>query len=96
MGTLIRTNIKLAPETQFLIYPNPFPDVLRIIISKPGNELEIWFTDMSGRKTNRITRTVSAAGIQEIPVVGLAPGMYIIEISYGDRKTRETILKLPY
>jgi len=95
-GNLTRTNVKLAPETQFLIYPNPFSDVLRITISNPGDELEIWFTDLSGRKAKRITKTVSAAGVQEIRAEGLAPGMYIIEITYGDLKTRETILKLPY
>ncbi len=49
-GRLTHANIKLSPETQFLIYPNPFSDVIRINISEPGKILEMTFTDLSGRK----------------------------------------------
>jgi hypothetical protein len=87
-------NIKLSPETQFLIYPNPFSDFIRINISEPGKSLELQFTDLSGRKAMHITKTIVTAGRQDIRVDGLAPGMYIVEMTYGDLKTSERILKI--
>jgi hypothetical protein len=94
-GRLTHSNIKLSRRVQFLIYPNPFSDVIRIDISEPGKNLELQFTDLSGRKVRRITKTISAAGIQEIQTDGLAPGMYIVETTYGDIKKSERIVKKP-
>jgi hypothetical protein len=93
-GRLSRTNLKLSPLSQFLIYPNPFSDVLRINIPEPGKDLVLEFTDLSGRKVKHIAKTISASGMQEIHTDGLAPGMYVIEISYGNFKTSERILKI--
>ena len=58
-GRLTHTNVKLSPQAQFLIYPNPFSDVLRIYISEPGKDLELQFTDMTGRQVKHITKTIS-------------------------------------
>jgi hypothetical protein len=93
-GRLTHTNVKLSPETQFLIYPNPFSDFIRINISEPGKSLELQFTDLSGRKAKHITKTIVTAGRQDIRVDGLAPGMYIVEITYGNLKTSERIVKI--
>ena len=94
-GRLTHTNVKLSPQAEFLIYPNPFSDVIRIYISEPGKDLELRFTDMTGREAKHITKTISAAGSQEIRIEGLAPGMYILEMTYGDSKTSERIIKIP-
>jgi murein tripeptide amidase MpaA len=93
-GRLTRTNVKLTQQVDFLIYPNPFSDVLRINISEPGRDLELQFTDLSGRIAKHITKTITAAGRQDIRIDGLAPGMYIVEMTYGDFKTSERILKI--
>jgi hypothetical protein len=93
-GHVTRANIKLSNQSQFLIYPNPFSDVLRIYISEPGKKLELQFTDITGRKTLYTSGTVTTAGRQDIPVTGLAPGMYIVEVTYGDFKKSERILKI--
>jgi hypothetical protein len=93
-GRLLHANIKLSQQAQFLIYPNPFSDILRISISEPGKDLELEFTDLSGRMTKHITKTITASGMQEIRIDGLAPGMYVVEMTYGDFKTSEKILKI--
>jgi len=93
-GRLNHMDIKLSPLVQFLLYPNPFSDVLRINVSEPGKELGLEFTDLSGRKAMYITKRITSAGLQEIRVDGLAPGMYIVNIIYGDHITREAILKI--
>jgi hypothetical protein len=94
-GRLTHTNVKLSSQIEFLIYPNPFSDVLRINISEPGKDLELQFADLSGRIAKHITKTVTGAGWQDIRVDGLAPGLYIVEITYGGSKTSERILKIP-
>jgi hypothetical protein len=92
---LTHADIFLSPQTEFVIYPNPFTDILRINISEPGKKLELQFTDLSGRKVKYLSRPVIASGPQDIRIEGLAPGMYIVEIMYGEIKTQDTILKLP-
>jgi hypothetical protein len=91
---LTRTFIKLSPKAEFLIYPNPFSDVLRIYISEPGKDLELQLTDLSGRKVKYITKAIQEAGPQELRIDGLAPGMYIVKLTYGDFKTSDRILKI--
>jgi hypothetical protein len=91
---LTRTNVFLSPQAEFIVYPNPFTDIIRITISEPGKDLELQFTDLSGRKAKRITKTIISAGRQDIRIEGLAPGMYVVEITYGEFKTRDTILKI--
>jgi hypothetical protein len=93
-GRLTHANIKLSPGEQFLIYPNPFSDVIRINIYEPGKTLEMTFTDLTGRIVKNITKTIVTGGRQDIRVDGLAPGMYIVEMTYGDLKTSERILKI--
>jgi hypothetical protein len=93
-GRLTPVNVKLSPHAEFLIYPNPFSDVLRINISEAGRDLELQFTDLSGRIAKHISKTITAAGRQDIRIDGLAPGMYIVEMTYGDVKTVERILKI--
>jgi hypothetical protein len=94
-GRLTHTRIKLTPQKEFFIYPNPFSDVLRINISEPGRNLELRFTDLTGRVAKIVTQPVQATGTQEIRIKGIAPGMYMVEITYGDRKTSERILRIP-
>jgi hypothetical protein len=93
-GLLTPTDVNLSPQKQFQLYPNPFSNVLRINISDPGKELQLEFIDLSGRRAKHLTKKVTAAGRQEIGIEGLAPGLYIIEFTYGDIKKRETILKI--
>jgi hypothetical protein len=94
-GRLTHTNVKLSRQEQFSIYPNPFSDVLRINISEPGMDLDVRFTDMTGRQVKHISKMIPAAGLQEIKVDGLPPGMYIVEMTYGNSKTSERFLKIP-
>jgi hypothetical protein len=93
-GRLTRANIFLSHPPEFTVYPNPFTDILRINISEPGKILELQFTDLSGRKAKLVTRKILVAGRQDIRIEGLAPGMYILEITYGEVKTRDRILKI--
>ncbi len=93
-GGLTRADLFLSPRSDLVIYPNPFTDILRINISEPGGKLDLQFVDLSGRKAKHITKTIRAAGQQEIRIEGLAPGIYIVEITYGNRITRDTILKI--
>jgi hypothetical protein len=93
-GQLTRVNIFLSPLAEFVLYPNPFTDILRIDISEPGKSLDLKFIDLSGREAKHITKKIISAGRQEIRIEGLAQGMYIVEITYGEMNTRETLMKI--
>ncbi len=92
-GTLSHRDIKLQPLPELGLYPNPFSDLLNIDIVNPGGEILLDFTDLSGRKVRHISQPVLSAGKQVIAVNGLASGVYIVNIVYGDQITRQILVK---
>jgi hypothetical protein len=92
-GTLSHRDIKLQPLPELGLYPNPFSDMLNIDIVNPGGEILLDFTDLAGRKVRHISQPVLSAGKQVIAVNGLASGVYIVNIVYGDQITRQILVK---
>jgi hypothetical protein len=75
------------------LYPNPFSDRLNYYVTEPGDDLVLEFIDLSGRKVKRIIKRVMNAGIQDIAVSGLAGGVYIVNLVYGNKTMRQVLLK---
>jgi len=91
---LTELNVQLAPYfIYFNFYPNPFTDQLNIHVPESGNDLKIEFTDVAGRKAKIITWPVASAGMQVIPVYSLAPGIYIVGITYGSVQKQQVLVK---
>jgi len=90
---LTRVDIALSPLTFTLLFPNPFTDFLYANIQEPGEELVLEFIDLSGRKVKRITHQVILAGRQDIPVTGLAPGVYIANSFYRNQTIRQVVVR---
>lgn len=92
-GKLTRVDAALMSLENFLLFPNPFTDFLYVNIPEPGEELVLEFIDLSGRKAKLIKHQVLMAGRQEIPVTGLAPGVYIAYSFYGNQTTRQVVIR---
>jgi hypothetical protein len=93
-GELTLLNVKLAPVMETTgLYPNPFSNLLNTYIAEPGDRLELEFIDMYGRKVKQITMPVQTSGRQEIAVNGLASGVYIVTIKYGNTTTRQVVIR---
>jgi len=89
---LTTLNVKLASVPEDVLFPNPFSDLLYIVLNDPGETLELQFYDHQGRKVKHITQQVTDVK-QEISVKGLAPGIYIVNMNYRNRTTRQVMVK---
>ena len=94
-GGLIRVDVTLSPLTVALLYPNPFTDLLFVNIHEPGGQLMLEFFDLSGRKMHQILHSVEYAGKQEIKTNTLPWGVYLVRLTYGDRLTQQSLIKIP-
>ena len=92
-GLLTQLDIRLKPMLATGLYPNPFSDRLNYYVTEPGDDLVLEFIDLSGRKVKRIIKRVMNAGIQDIAVSGLAGGVYIVNLVYGNKTMRQVLLK---
>jgi len=91
-GELTQFNVGLAPVTNVL-YPNPFSDLLHFYVATPGNDLQLEFFDLAGRKVKHISQPVVFSGIQEISVKGMASGVYTVRIIYGDEAFKQIMVR---
>lgn len=92
-GELTQLDIKLAPVTVPGLYPNPFSDLVAVYITGSGDDLILEFTDLSGRKVKRITQAVVVPGRQEIQITGLASGIYIVNLFYGNQTIKQLMVR---
>jgi hypothetical protein len=93
-GVLTERNVRLKPYfIHFSLYPNPFTDLLKIYVPESGNTMTIEFTDVTGRKAKIISWPVTSAGLQEIAVSSLSPGVYVVGIIYGSMRTNQVLVK---
>ncbi|MEM6263857.1 MAG: PKD domain-containing protein [Bacteroidota bacterium] len=77
----------LAGEVQ--IFPNPAHDRVEIQVSKLARqEVTARLLDLSGRVVRSARMQLDAQGMGELPLSGMAPGLYLVEIH--DRETRWT------
>jgi hypothetical protein len=75
------------------LYPNPFSETLYLYISGPGNDLQLEFFDLLGRKVLHIVQPVVYPGRQTIPVKGLASGIYAVRITYGRDEWKQMVVR---
>ena len=91
-GELTQHDVQLIPLIK-AIYPNPFSDVLYIYIFRPGDDLHLEFFDLSGRKVRHIIQPVAYTGKQTVDVRGLASGIYVVRINYGNETWKQLVVR---
>jgi hypothetical protein len=82
-GELTNVDMILSSQFSLMPFPNPFYDKFYFDIPYAGYKLDVTIMDLLGRKAKFIQLPVTTAGKQEIPTHGLAPGVYIIHVSYN-------------
>ena len=82
-GTLKQQDIQLSNRFEQELYPNPFSEFLYLFAPYPGYNLKLEFVDLWGRKVKVISQPVFIAGQQQVNVEDLAPGYYIIHVTYN-------------
>jgi hypothetical protein len=92
-GTLTNLDIRLSPTLNKQVFPNPFTDEFRIYLSPAGENLQLTFFDLSGRKVKVMNQTVVGEGIQIIDAKDLAPGLYVLQVVYGQSAWNIRIMK---
>ena len=86
----------LANEIDLKIFPNPVSDQINISLNVSGEEtLEIRFYDMLGRLQNGglLTRQVFGNTLLQLPTNDLSPGMYFVELRFGENSVIEKFMK---
>ncbi len=91
-GALTQFDVNLTPVIKAL-YPNPFLDELNFYLSVPGDDLQVEFFDLSGRKVKHIIHPVEYRGPQTIRVSDLAAGVYVVRIRYKDEAWKQVVIK---
>jgi hypothetical protein len=81
-GQLTTVDVRLSKES---LHPNPFTNILYFYVPYAGYELNIAFVDVSGRQVKNISLPVTDSGMQQITVSDLAPGYYIIQLTYDQQ-----------
>ncbi len=75
---------ELKNALKLKVYPNPASDVFYIDTDQPS---QVKLYDLSGRLVKELSYTKSG-----IPVSGLAPATYVVEITTGDKRQTERIV----
>jgi hypothetical protein len=91
-GELTQLDVNLAPVIKAL-YPNPFLNELNFYLSVPGDDLQVEFFDLLGRKVKHIIQPVEYRGPQTIEVSDLAAGMYVVRIQYREEAWKQVVIK---
>ena len=73
------------------VYPNPFTNMLNITLGPEANQI-IQITDINGSILDRIIATAGGKLIQ-LNTANWSPGIYLIQISRGEKIFRGKILK---
>jgi hypothetical protein len=93
-GLLTHINTALLPfSDDFIVFPNPFSDLLNVYVPDAGGDLVVVFIDLTGRKVGTFTQAVTSAGIQEVRVRGIPPGLYVVQLTHGNRVIRKMVLR---
>ncbi len=73
------TYVRKLDKDEFQIYPNPVNDMLHILLNEPmpASAWTVGIISMEGRKLGELALS---SGHNEIPVLGLSQGMYLLEI----------------
>jgi hypothetical protein len=73
--------IDMGETTAVTVSPNPVIDVLHLQFDGSGGGAKAILYDPSGRA---ILETVLSVGSNSIPLTGLAPGIYLVSVKFGD------------
>jgi hypothetical protein len=92
-GGMTQMDVRLELLNLKGLYPNPFSNMIYFITSKPGNNLLLEITDLSGRKVKQVNYPVMYAGEQAIQVHDLSPGVYIVNFTYDHETGRQVMVK---
>jgi hypothetical protein len=73
--------IDMGETTAVTVSPNPVIDVLHLQFNRSGDGAKAILYDPSGRV---VLETVLSVGPNSIPLTGLAPGIYLVSVQFGD------------
>jgi len=99
-GTIIVQGVLAVPETklqdELLIYPNPVKDNITVQYTPSGSEIvEMKLFDLQGTLVNVLLQKTRIAGLYTgtflLNTIS-APGVYVIQISTGEKKTYQKVV----
>ena len=99
-GTIIVQGVLAVPETklqdELLIYPNPAKDNITVQYTPSGSEIvEMKLFDLQGTLVNVLLQKTRIAGLYTgtflLNTIS-APGVYVIQISTGEKKTYQKVV----
>lgn len=86
-------SVRLLPMVTSTFYPNPFSYILQMYLYEPGDNVVLEFTDLAGRLVQRIEQPVVYAGLQTIALRAMAPGLYVVTLTYRDTRIRKVLFR---
>lgn len=95
-GEAIVSTEELVNETNFVVYPNPATDIIKVDIKSSYNgEAQIAVYDIMGRQVENLNVQLNGNLVQEINVADLASGVYTIQIitPEGNQQAKFTKVK---
>jgi hypothetical protein len=77
----------------YLLFPNPFSNILYANCAEQCNEIHIEIFDMTGSRifTDKLAGVFE--GIQALQIPDLGSGVYIFKVTFGSRQIRHIIIK---
>ena len=95
-GTILKTNnggvavttLEPRPNLEFLVFPNPTSDIINIVNEQRDERINYRLLDINGKRL--------ADGFvvdNKINIMGLIPGIYLLELRVGNKILLEKIIK---
>lgn len=81
-------------SVEYLAYPNPVKDVLRLATGKDLEDVYVRIVSQSGAVVVEETVKASAFEPAVIDMKGLAPGRYVATFKFGSKEYKKTIVKI--
>ena len=83
--------VTFTQSNELIVYPNPAKDVITIENNLKGNNLNIFITDLAGRKISQIIRPNNS--VLQLSVANLKTGLYILKITDGISSITQKLVK---
>ena len=81
------------PSIEYVAYPNPVKDTLRIATGKDQSDIHVKISSATGSVVIDKTLKASAFEPAEIDMSGCAPGKYSATIKFDSKEFKQTIVK---
>ncbi|HRY97733.1 MAG TPA: GEVED domain-containing protein [Bacteroidales bacterium] len=89
-GATMLNALERLPELLLKVYPNPAREAVNLWISSPEDELIVRVTNARGQLIDQFR---TEPGTTTLNTSGYAPGLYFLQLSDGQRSTRQVLMK---